>query len=96
MAQCFDYRTPQADIVQPRRCVPSESKKPPSDTKVQISVDRMPSSEGKMQLLKERKPPGLWRIESSRFASAITSIKRLGEGSLADSAHPQRNAMYYF
>ena len=52
-------------------------------------------ADAKSQITKsEREPPGLWNIMSNQFSSRITAIKRLGEGSPEDSAHPPRSAMY--
>lgn len=61
-----------------------------------IHPRRCVSADASSQVAKERVPPGLWPIESTQFSSRITAIKRLGEGSNDDSAHPQRSAMYAF
>ncbi|KAG0615975.1 hypothetical protein M758_5G080700 [Ceratodon purpureus] len=51
------------------------------------------SADASSQVAEERVPPGLWPIESTQFSSRITAIKRLGEGSNDNSAHPQRSAI---
>nr|XP_024379128.1 uncharacterized protein LOC112283946 isoform X1 [Physcomitrium patens]PNR53252.1 hypothetical protein PHYPA_009628 [Physcomitrium patens] len=58
-----------------------------------VHPKRFAPAEATVKVSTERDPPGLWSIESSRFSSRITAIKRLGEGLSENSAHPHRRAI---
>lgn len=76
-----------------RLCVTTQCNGDQAPEADSILPQRCEPSDFMVQVAHNKRPPGLWPIESSWFASGITAIKRLGEGLLEDSAHPQRNAM---